>query len=305
MKKNLLDIFPIAIGTFGLGADRNESWQDNNCESIEIDQEAMNALLYSYERGQNYIETSSIYAGGKTLRFVSEFLKKVDRNRLFITIKIENFVERKEDIENQLNKYLSILGLEQADSILLHTPAVSKISLEESYLELKRLKKLGKSRYLSASNLNLVQLKQLVEDLRLDLFGFEGLYNLECKFNEDEGIITYCREHGIKFINYQPFRRNRTANRNYPVLVDLVKKYGKEQNQILLNWYVYEKQITPITKADKKEHIDLNLSALDFKMENDDYKKLNEFRSGEFDSLGVDWNDNGGVPIWKIANQLD
>lgn len=298
------NIFPLAIGTYGLGASRSESWEDNNSELV-IDEEEMNALIYSYEQGQNFIETSYIYAGGQTMKFISEFFKRVDRNKLFITVKIENFIEKVEDIEEQLDKYLNILGIDYADSILLHTPKASKIPLEESYRELKRLVSIGKSKNVSASNLNINQLKMIVEELGIELFSFEGLYNLECKQNEDVGILDYCKQHKILFINYQPFRRNRTANHNYPLLVELANKYNKAQNQILLNYYVKEKNIMPITKANKIEHIKLNLEALDFEMEQQDYQRLNEFRCEEFDKLEVDWLDTGGIPIYKFANQVE
>lgn len=262
---NKENIFPVAIGTYGLGASRSESWEQNNDELI-IDEKEMEALMYSYEHGQNFIDTSYIYAGGQTMKFVSEFIKKVDRNKLFITVKIENFIEKVEDIEEQLDKYLNILGIDYADSILLHTPKVSKIPLRESYKELKRLVDTGKSKNVSASNLNIEQLKMITEELKINLYSFEGLYNLECKQNEDVGILDYCKSNNILFINYQPFRRNRTANHNYPVLVELTNKYNKTQNQILLNYYIKEKHIVPITKANKIEHIKLNLEALEFSM---------------------------------------
>ena len=301
---NKENIFSLAIGTYGLGASRSESWEDNNNELV-IDEEEMKALIYSYEQGQNFIETSYIYAGGQTMKFISEFLKRVDRNKLFITVKIENFIEKVEDIEEQLDKYLSILGIDYADSILLHTPKASKISLEESYRELKRLVSVGKSRNVSASNLNIKELKMIAEELGIELFSFEGLYNLECKQNEDVGILDYCKEHNILFVNYQPFRRNRTANHNYPLLVELANKYDKTQNQILLNYYIKEKKIIPITKANKIEHIKLNLDALNFEMEQQDYQRLNDFRCEKFDKLEVDWLDNGGIPIYKFANQVE
>ena len=301
---NKENIFSLAIGTYGLGASRSESWEDNNNELV-IDEEEMKALIYSYEQGQNFIETSYIYAGGQTMKFISEFLKRVDRNKLFITVKIENFIEKVEDIEEQLDKYLSILGIDYADSILLHTPKASKIPLEESYRELKRLVSVGKSRNVSASNLNIKELKMIVEELGIELFSFEGLYNLECKQNEDVGILDYCKEHNILFVNYQPFRRNRTANHNYPLLVELANKYDKTQNQILLNYYIKEKKIIPITKANKIEHIKLNLDALNFEMEQQDYQRLNDFRCEKFDKLEVDWLDNGGIPIYKFANQVE
>lgn len=297
------DIFPIAIGTYGLGADRNEFWSENN-DKLIISEEEMSALIYSYNKGQNYIETSYIYAGGQTMRFISEFIKRVDRNELFITVKIENYITKISDIEEQLNKYLNILGIDYADSILLHTPKASQIPLKESYIELKRLARTGKSKNISASNLSIDQLKMITEDLNISLFSFEGLYNLECKQNEDIGILDYCKTHNIKFVNYQPFRRNRTINHNYPVLVNLADKYNKTQNQILLNWYIKEKGILPITKVSNIKYIDLNLGALNFDMSNEDYNKLNEFRCEEFDKLEVDWEDTGGIPIYKFANQV-
>ena len=149
------------------------------------------------------------------------------------------------------------------------------------------------------------QLIKTAEELGMELFSFEGLYNLECKQNEDVGILDYCKEHNILFINYQPFRRNRTEKHNYALLVELANKYNKTQNQILLNYYVKEKNIIPITKANKIEHIKLNLEALDFEMEQQDYQRLNDFRCEEFDKLEVDWLDNGGIPIYKFANQVE
>ncbi len=202
----------------------------------------MSALMYSYEKGQNYIETSYIYAGGKTMDFISEFLKKVDRDKVFITVKIENYVEQVNDIEKQLDKYLEILGLSYADSILLHTPKAARIPLRDCYMEMQRMIILGKARNISASNLSKEQLKTIVEEYNIKLFSFEGLYNLECKINEDKGILKYCKEKDILFLNYQPLRRNRTANHNYPVLLNLARKYSKTQNQILVNWYIKEKK---------------------------------------------------------------
>ena len=225
---NKKDIFPIAIGSYGLGASRSESWSDNNNDLV-IDEDEMNAVIYSYEHGQNYIDTSYIYAGGLTMKFIAEFIKRVDRSKLFIAVKIENYIEKVEDIEEQLDKYLKVLGIDYADSVLLHTPRASKIPLADSYNELKRLVSIGKAKNISASNLNIDELKMIIEDLKIDLFSFEGLYNLECKQNEDVGIIDYCKKHDILFLNYQPFRRNRTANHNYPVLVELANKYSKTQ----------------------------------------------------------------------------
>ena len=68
---------------------------------------------------------------------------------------------------------------------------------------------------------------------------------------------------------------------------------------------VSKKNIIPITKANKKEHIIENLEAVNFTMDPDDYEKLNKFRCKKFHELQVDWEDAGGIPIYKFANQVE
>lgn len=296
-------IFPIAIGTYGLGAPRTESWEDKNDKSYD-DSKDLESLMRSFESGMNYIDTSYIYAGGQTMQFLKKFFKLIPRDKIFIAVKIEKFVESKLDIESQINKYLQLMGLDFADSILLHVPIATKLPLDETYYEMSKFVQKGLSKHLSVSNLSLNQLKLLVEKGKFDIFSFEGLYNLECKINEDIGIIQYCKDHDIAFICYQPLRRNRTANKNYPLLVELSNKYNKTQNQIILNWIIKEKKLIAMIKAGNEAHLKENLGALKFDIDKEDLKKLNEFRNKEFDNIEVDWEDKGGVSIYKLATQL-
>jgi len=175
--------------------------------------------------------------------------------------------------------------------------------LLDTYKEMKRLVNIGKVRYLGISNCNLEQLKEINEKIKLDFF--EGVYNLECKTNEHIGILDYCKENDITFIAYQALRRNRTAERKYPVLLELAEKYKKTQNQIILNWIIKEKGIKPLIKCTNVERINENLSSLDFEMEKKDYEKLNSFESEEFNNIKIDWYGTGdGVTIDQLPNQF-
>ena len=169
---------------------------------------------------------------------------------------------------------------------------------------MQRLVNIGKARYLGISNCNLEQIKVVNETVKIDFF--EGVYNLECKINEDIGILEYCKENDITFVAYQALRRNRTAKRNYLELLELSKKYNKTQNQIILNWIVKEKNIKPLIKSTNIERINENLEAVTFEMEREDYQKLNNFRSQEFDNIKIDWYYTGnGVTIDQLANQFE
>lgn len=283
------ELFPIGIGTWKI-----------DYENFNND---IDALMYSHGNGQNYLSLYMLYNNGEVVRQMKSFIDRVDRNKLFINVTLEPTIEKVEDVEKQLNEYLEILNIDYVDSIQIHGYFVSKIPLVEVYKEIKRLVELRKVRYIGISNVNLEELKKVNEVVKIDFF--EGVYNLECKIYEDSGVVKYCQDNDIKFICYQPLRRNRTAMRNYDVLVDLAEKYHKTQNQIIINWIVKEKNILPLIKSTNIDRINENISALEFDMEKEDYEKLNAFRNKEFDSVEVDWYCKGGVTIDQLANQFE
>ena len=286
---NKNDLGKIGIGTWKIDSDNF----DNDLKS----------LLYSYNNGQNYLSLYMLYNNGEVVRKMKDFIKKIDRDKIFITVNLEPMIEKVEDVSKQLDEYLDTLNIDYVDSLQLHSPAFSKISLIGVYKEINRLKDDGKVRYIGISNVNLDMLKEVNNVVKIDFF--EGIYNLECKIYEDNGVLDYCNKNDIKFICYQPLRRNRTANRNYPLLVELSKKYNKTQNQIILNYIINEKKIMPIVKSTNIDRINENLDSFNFKMDKEDYNKLNEFRSKEFDSVIIDWSFKDGVFIDQLANQFE
>jgi len=256
------NIFPIGIGTFRIDLTQKEA--------------SMNALMESFKLGQNYIDTSHLYENGKVMAFLGEFIKNVGRDKLFITTKIEPTVEKITDIEEQLNKYLEVMDIEYVDCLMLHSVIFTKLPLLETYKEMNRMVELGKAKNLGLSNSNLEQLKEINEQYPIIIY--EGVYNLECKLNENIGIADYCKDNNIIFCAYQPLRRNRTANRNYPLLVELANKYNKTQNQIILNWIIKEKGLNVLIKSTNIERINENFEAIQFDISKEDYEKLNLFR---------------------------
>lgn len=286
---NKEELFKIGIGTWKI-----------NYENFEND---IDALIHSFNKGQNYLSLYMLYNNGEVVRQMKKFIDRVDRNKLFINVNLEPTIEKLEDVEKQLDEYLKILNIDYVDSIQIHAYFVSKLPLIQVYREIKRLVDKGKVRYIGISNVNLEQLKEINNEVKIDFF--EGVYNLECKIYEDNKVLEYCKENSIQFICYQALRRNRTAMRNYDVLVELAKKYNKTQNQIIINWIVKEKNILPLVKCTNVKRIDENLSAIDFIMEDEDYKKLNEFRNKDFDNIEIDWYCKGGITIDQLANQFE
>ena len=104
--------------------------------------------------------------------------------------------------------------------------------------------------------------------------------------------------------NYLTLRRNRTAARNYPLLVELAEKYGRSQNQIVLNWILRHRQMQTIVKSLSPANISANLAALDFMLEEEDYARMDTFRCTESERIQINWGGGNGVPIDQLANQF-
>ena len=254
--------------------------------------------------GMTFLETSYVYAGGATMRFLADFIGTVPRESLFITVKIEQPVRDKADVGRQLDAYLRELSIDHADALLLHTPSASAIPLLETYGSIAEQVEVGKVRYISASNLGITDPLQIL-CRHHQLFSLEGLCHLECKMHEDVGLLDFCAAEGIIFVAYMPLRLDYTAKRNYPLLLELSDEDACAQNQVILSWIIHGKGFVPIVKAGSVAHVRENIKALDLELEQDHPDQLNRFRNAEFDDIAIDWSDSGhGVPIYRVASKF-
>lgn len=286
--KKLIELNPIGIGTYNIDLNNKEK--------------SLKALLYSIDKGQNFLSTSLLYNNCKVVDFLQDFFKIVNQDKIFLTCHLEPYIEKVEDIENQLDEYLKRMNIDYVDALQVHTSYASKIPLLDTYNEIDKLVKKGKVKFLSASNTTFDELKELCN--HFNIFSFEGVYNLECKYYENVGLIDYCKENTIKFVCYQALRRNNIAKMNYPFLLEMSKKYNKSQNQILLNWIIKEKKLNTIIKTTTLENIDSNLDSLDFILDTEDLKILNDFQDKRFNDIQIDWKNQGGITIDKLASQF-
>lgn len=290
------------IGAWGIGgfAKRDPS----------VDEEKqVEALAYSLRKGMNFIEVNFWNSEGYSVEIIRKAVREsgVPREKIFIIQVIYDYnLDTLKDAEAEFNLCLKEFETSWVDSLEFTLPTFQKWKFENIVKLVEKYLSEGKIRYTSLTNSNLEYLKKYHQIFKDKLFSHELCYNFEIRVNEDFGITGYALENDIINIPYQPLRRNRTAKRNWPLLVELSRKHQKTQNQIILNWFI-SKGFHPLIKSETIAHIDENLGALEFTMEKGDLQKLNAFRVPGCKIPEIDWwqTDSGGEKIHMLPNVFD
>lgn len=294
-------LFPIGIGTWGIGGYME---RDNSIdEGKQVD-----AIAYMLDKGMNFMEANMWYSQGYSVEILSKAFKKSGKKRSDIVICQAIYLKDDKDLESskkEVQQVMELFETDYVDTLQFSMGSFLRNSFEEITEWIDSLLSEKKIKYTSITNESLDLLKKYHEKYGDKLFSHEVVFNFEVRTNEKLGIIPYANENDIQTVVYQPLRRNRTAQRNWKLVSELSKKYGKSQNQILMNWIV-SKGYLPLTKSETLSHIDEHLETLEFEMKSDDIKALNDFIIPNYKEPLVDWNKSGnGVSIDQMSNIFD
>lgn len=298
---NRKNLSKIGIGTWGIGgfAQRNP---DND------DEKQTNALTYMLTRGLNYVELNEWTGDGHSVELVAKALEKsgIKRDKVFLSQAIYSYTASTlEAAKKELARLLILFKTAYVDSISLNEAAIKAIDKKVVLDWYQDLLDSNKVRYINLNNPSLETAKEFKQKLGDKLFSVEIGFNFEVRENLSNGIIDYASTNNILCVVYQPLRRNRTAQRNWPLLVELAGKYGKTQNQIILNW-ICSHGLLPLTKSETISHIDEHLQALSFKIEETDLKKIDEFFPAGYRQPQAYYGSTGdGVRIDQLSNVFD
>jgi len=292
----------IGIGAWGIGGFAERDPQNNDRRQIK-------ALVHQFQLGLNLTEVNFWNSQGRSVELIKEALDRsgVERDDIFIVQAIYDYNNHTvNDVEDELNRCLRMFSTDHVDSIEFPLTAFNKYGFDNLLKRVAGYLSKGKARYTSVTNFDLKHLKRYHQIFRNSLFSHELHYSFEVRVIEDLGILDYGLDNDIINVPYQPLRRNRSAKRNWPLLVELAKKYGKTQNQIIINWMT-SRGLHPLIKTETIKHIDENLNALKFTMDKADIKRMTDFHVPNYKRPEIDWfmREKNGVFIHSLPNVFD
>lgn len=299
------ELSKIGIGSYGIGGrgHRDVELSDKQSDDIYID-----ALVYTLEKGINFTEISLGYGHGQSLALFKKALDKssVSREDIFLTNSLyPRDLANLEVIKDDIESFYKVMDTDYADSTLVTQDFTIKFGKDVTFALLDELLESGRTRFVSFSNASPTWIKVFKDKYGDKLYAHETHISFEVREVQDKGVFDLCNDLNVKNIIWRPLRQNRTFTHNWKLLVELATKYNRSQSQIVLNW-ICSLGYSPMVMSSSKEHIDENVSSTDFKMTDEDYKRMTDFRPPNYHAPKVDWEGfDGGNDLVMLANKFE
>ena len=256
----------------------------------------IDVIYNSIKDGLRLIDTAFKY--GNEIEVGQGIKKALDdgvckREELFIIGKI--WIADRNDPERAIKETLKKLQLDYLDLYLDHWPSGNnyadidgvkrQVPIFEFWPKMEALVEKGLTKSLGLSNYNVQSILNLLSFCKIKPVGIEVEFH---PYYYQENLKKFCDKENIAIIAYYPLARGNGA-RNYiqshngqldsfkeKNVEELSKKYNKTPGQIIINWEVAQ-GIISIPGTSNPKRMEENLGALDFKMNEEDMKKLYVF----------------------------
>lgn len=218
-----------------------------------------------------------------------------------------------ESVFQEIDQSLKRLKTDYVDLYQLHWPDPNT-PIEETLDALTKLQKEGKIRYIGLSNFS----RDIASKVLPYISSMQGLYNMfernatsyhsiPLEYRSEKEILPFCERNGLAFFPYSPLMQGiltgkflenevfvdvRSANPKLSgeefkkyigvvrKLMEIAREIGKPLSQVSINWLLKHEVITSIIAgATNPSHIEENVKALDWEMDDEVYRHIEKIIS--------------------------
>lgn len=222
-----------------------------------------------------------------------------------------------ESIRKEIEASLKRLDIDHVDLYQLHWPD-PKVEIEDTMETMLQLKKEGKIRYIGLSNFSVAEAKRAMNVGEINsmqgLYNMlernpKSYHNIPLEYRTEKEVLPFVLENGMAFLPYSPlfqgllacaitenkkFSETDVRNENPKLsgpefkkyyntvlkLNELAEEINKPMSQIAINWLIRKDSVTSvIAGAQKVEHLEENLGAIDWEMDDNLYKRIEKIIS--------------------------
>ena len=311
MKYKVLGSSDIEVSRICLGTWQAHGWESSDDARIE------EVIHTAIDSGVNFIDTAPAYGNGHSERLVGKAISG-KRDKVVLATKVSHNRCSPEKLRKSLEESLSHLQTDYIDLLQQHWPGKTP-PLQETLLELEKLKEEGKIRAIGVSNWEEREWEEINDPSSID--SFQPCYSLLWRRIE-ESILPLCKENNIGVIAYSPLcqglltgrfrtkvslpkdpRKNNVLTKDniFPKVIeflDTMQEIADKNNRTLadiaLQWVLQQEGITSaIVGCSKKEQLEAACISVESELPAEDLQSLSEAGkifielTRSFDSL---WN---------------
>lgn len=266
--KTLMNGFSMPVfglGTWRMGGDRNRD--PNNDDAADIQ-----AIRQAIEAGITHIDTAERYADGKAEELIAQAAKNFDRTNLFYVSKVAPDHLKYDQVMKAIEGTLQRLQTDYLDLYLVHQPN-DEIPIEETMKAMNKLVDEGLVKNIGVSNFKNHRVDEAQKYSHHKIVCNQLHYNLQVREIERNNILEYSQKNDIMITAWRPLEKGMIIEGN-EILNTIAKKYNKTPAQTAINWIISQPNIVTLSKMRDPKHLEENLGAVDWVMDDNDIELL-------------------------------
>lgn len=233
---------------------------------MQTSEEAENSVTIALNNGYRLVDTANLYENESAVgRAINN--SKVERKKIFVTSKIWPDKYQYEDAIEAVEDTIERMNLAYIDLMLLHQPYKEYL---EAWKALEYLSKEGKIRSIGLSNFEGKELDDILNNSEIK----PAVIQSECHiYYQQKELKEKIKKYGTVLESWFPLGHGDKKMLTEPLLLELSQKYKKSTAQILLRWQIQSGNVV-IPGGRSESHIKDNINIFDFKIDNEDMKRL-------------------------------
>ena len=220
------------------------------------------------DEGYRLVDTAAMY---RNEQGVGDAL--IGRSDVFVTTKLGNSDHGFEATLRAFDASMKRLGRDKLDLYLIHWPRPRAGLYVESWKALIRLQKDGRVRSIGVSNFTREHLERIIAET-----GVTPAVNqveLHPRFQQ-KALRAYHDERGIRTESWSPLGRGGLLDES--AIVAVAAKHGRTPAQAVIRWHL-DRGLIVIPKTVRSERLKENIGALDFRLDEDDLRRIDALDS--------------------------
>jgi 2,5-diketo-D-gluconate reductase A len=249
--------------------------------------EAVAAVTAALEVGYRHLDTAQMYRNEKE---VGEAIRRsgVPREEVFVTSKLNNNRQERDDILRSFDQSLADLGLEQLDLFLIHWPLPGVSDYVKRWNVMEEIYAGGRVRAIGVSNFNPHHLRNVLG--ASEITPAVNQIEVHPYLTQDE-VRAFDADHEIATEAWAPIAKG--AVTKDPVIGRIAEQVGRTPAQVTLRWHVQRGDIV-FPKSVTRSRIEENFAIFDFELDEQQMATISGLDRGE--RTGPDPDDFNYVP---------